>query len=140
MLNKVQIIGRLGQDPEVVSENVTRISVATSESWTDKSSGEKREKTEWHRVTFFGKLAEVSQKYLHKGSLVYVEGSLETSKYEKEGVTKYSTSIKAQVLRMLDGKPAATESGHASESRSGGASSSRTTPTDDDDWNEDVPF
>ena len=102
MLNKVQIIGRLGQDPESVSNGVVRLNVATTETWKDRESGERREKTEWHQVAFFGKLAEVATNYLHKGSLVYIEGSLETRRYEKDGQTHHSTSIKGRELRMLD--------------------------------------
>ena len=102
MLNKAQIIGRLGQDPESVSNGVVRLSVATTENWKDRESGERREKTEWHQVALFGKLAEVATNYLRKGSLVYIEGSLVHRKYEKDGQTHYSTSIKGRELRMLD--------------------------------------
>ena len=102
VLNKVQIIGRLGQEPETVSEGVVRLNVATTEAWKDRESGERREKTEWHQVSLFGKLGDVATKYLHKGSLVYIEGSLEHRKYEKDGATRYATSIKGRELRMLD--------------------------------------
>ncbi len=102
MLNKVQIIGRLGQDPQSVGDNVVRLNVATTETWKDRETQERREKTEWHQVAVFGRLAEVATNYLHKGSLVYIEGSLETRKYEKEGQTHYSTSIKCRELRMLE--------------------------------------
>ena len=105
MLNKVQIIGRLGQEPEKVSEGVVRLNVATTESWKDRESGERREKTEWHQVSLFGKLADVAVNYLHKGSLVYIEGSLEHRKYEKDGQVRYSTSIRGRELRMLDRRP-----------------------------------
>ena len=102
MLNKVQIIGRLGADPESVSKGVVRLNVATTEAWKDRESGERREKTEWHKVALFGKLAEVATNYLRKGSLVYIEGSLQTRQYDKDGVTHYSTSIKCRELRMLE--------------------------------------
>ncbi|MGC8518801.1 MAG: single-stranded DNA-binding protein [Steroidobacteraceae bacterium] len=105
MLNKVQIIGRLGQEPEAVSEGVVRLNVATTETWKDRESGERREKTEWHQVTLFGKLGDIATNYLHKGSLVYIEGSLEHRKYEKDGATRYATSIKGRELRMLDRRP-----------------------------------
>ena len=111
MLNKAQIIGRLGQDPQTVSDGVVRLNVATTETWKDRESGERREKTEWHQVSLFGKLAEVATNYLRKGSLVYIEGSLETRKYEKDGVTHYSTSIKGRDLRMLEKRGEGAEEG-----------------------------
>ena len=126
MLNKVQIIGRLGQDPETVGEGVVRLNVATTETWKDRESGEKREKTEWHRVALFGRLADIATKYLRRGSLVYIEGSLETRKYDKDGVTHYSTGIKGRELRMLDrraeeGAGEGEHSGaHGDGARSGG--------------------
>ncbi|MHB1826583.1 MAG: single-stranded DNA-binding protein [Steroidobacteraceae bacterium] len=111
MLNKAQIIGRLGQDPQTVSEGVVRLNVATTETWKDRESGERREKTEWHQVSLFGKLAEVATNYLRKGSLVYIEGSLETRRYDKDGVTHYSTSIKGRELRMLEKRGDGAEEG-----------------------------
>lgn len=97
-INKATILGRLGDDPKTKQTNdggtFTSISVATSETWTDKQTGEKREMTEWHRIIFFGKLAEVAAKYLTKGSQVYIEGKIKTSKYtDKEGIERYSTDI-----------------------------------------------
>ena len=104
-INKVIIIGRLGQNPDSKQlENgntVTNFSVATSESWTDKTTGEKKEQTEWHRVSTFGKLAEVAAKYLMKGRQVYVEGKLKTRSYEVDGVKKYSTDIVADRVEFL---------------------------------------
>jgi len=110
-LNKVQIIGNLGNDPETrympSGDAVTNISVATTEKWKDKNSGEMKEATEWHRVAFFGKLAEIVGQYLRKGSKVYVEGSLRTRKYQaQDGTDRYSTEIRADNMLMLDGKPA----------------------------------
>lgn len=109
-INKVILIGNLGNDPEVrylpSGAEVTNISLATSESWTDKNSGQKQEKTEWHRVTFFNKLAGVASKYLRKGSKVYIEGSLRTSKYQDQnGQDRYSTDVIAREMQMLDSKP-----------------------------------
>lgn len=109
-LNKAQIIGRLGADPTTHSfENggsVTSISVATSEKWTDKNTGELKELTEWHRITFFGKLAEIASQYLRKGSLVYIEGKLRTRKWtDKDNIERYTTEIQATSLEMLDSKP-----------------------------------
>jgi single-strand DNA-binding protein len=113
-VNKVILIGNLGRDPEVRSLNnggkVVNLSLATSETWRDKNSGERQERTEWHRVVIFNeKLGEVAEKYLKKGSKVYVEGALQTRKWtDKDGVEKYSTEVVLQRFRgeltMLDGK------------------------------------
>ena len=113
-VNKVILVGNLGKDPEVrrmtSGEPVVNLSIATSESWRDKASGERKEKTEWHRVVIFNKnLAEVAEKYLRKGSKVYVEGQLQTRKWtDKDGGEKYSTEVVLQNFRgeltMLDGK------------------------------------
>ena len=112
-VNKVIILGNLGRDPETrympSGDAMTTISIATTDSWKDKSSGEKKESTEWHRVTFFGKLAEIAGQYLKKGSSVYVEGSLRTRKYtDKDGVEKYATDIRADTMQMLGGKSGST--------------------------------
>lgn len=106
-VNKVIIIGNLGADPEVRQFNnggsVTNISVATSEQWTDKQSGEKREATEWHRIALFNRLGEIAAQYLRKGSKVYIEGKLQTRKYQaQDGSDRYSTEIKADQMQMLD--------------------------------------
>jgi single-strand DNA-binding protein len=109
MLNKAQIIGNLGRDPEVrylpSGDAIASISVATTEKWKDKSSGEMKEHTEWHRISFFGKLAEVAGQWLKKGSTVYVEGKIQTREYtDKDGVKKYATEIKGEVMKMIGGK------------------------------------
>ena len=112
-VNKVIIVGNLGQDPEVKfmpsGEAVANISIATSETWKDKQTGEQKEKTEWHRVSMFGKLAEIAGEYLKKGSKVYIEGKLQTRKWQnKEGQDQYTTEVVLQgyngVMQMLDGK------------------------------------
>jgi len=108
-VNKVIILGNLGRDPEMrympSGDAMATVSIATTDSWKDKTSGEKKETTEWHRVVFFGKLAEIAGKYLKKGSSVYVEGSLRTRKYtDKDGIEKYATDIRADELKMLGGK------------------------------------
>lgn len=105
-LNKVEIIGRLGSDPEIRvmpnGESVANLSVATSESWIDKVSGEKREQTEWHRIVLFSKRAEVARQYLHKGSLIYIEGKLKTRKWQdQQGIERYTTEIHGDNLIML---------------------------------------
>ncbi|WP_084349690.1 single-stranded DNA-binding protein [Moraxella oblonga] len=108
-VNKVIIVGRLGNDPEVRQfqngGGVTNISVATSESWTDKNTGEKREQTEWHRVALFNRLGEIAAQYLRKGSLVYIEGSLNTRKWQDaNGQDRYTTEIRANSMTMLDSR------------------------------------
>lgn len=107
-VNKVIIVGNLGSDPEVKQfangGSVTRIAVATSEQWNDKQTGERREQTEWHRISLFNKLGEVAAQYLRKGSQVYIEGSLRTNKYtDQNGVERYATEIRAENMQMLGG-------------------------------------
>jgi single-strand DNA-binding protein len=109
-VNKVILIGNLGKDPEVryfpSGDAVANATIATTESWKDKQSGEQKEATEWHNVVFPGKLGEIAGKYLKKGSKVYVEGSLRTRKWtDKEGKERYTTEIRVQDMQMLDGKP-----------------------------------
>lgn len=110
MLNQAQIIGHLGRDPEVRTtqggDTIANFSVATTERWRDRASGEMREATEWHRITAYQKLAEVCGKFLRKGSKVFVQGKLVTRKWtDREGVERYVTEIRAQDMKMLDGKP-----------------------------------
>lgn len=105
-VNKVIIVGNLGRDPETRympnGEAVTNIAVATTESWKDKNSGEKKELTEWHRITFYRKLAEIAAQYLKKGSQIYIEGRLQTRKWtDKENVERYTTEIIADSMQML---------------------------------------
>jgi len=119
-VNKVILVGTLGKDPEVrysqSGSALASVSIATNESWKDKN-GEKQERTEWHRVKFFGRLAEIAGEYLKKGGMVYIEGSLRTEKYtDKQGVEKYSTDIIANEMQMLGGMPGGAERGE----RSGG--------------------
>ena len=111
-VNKAILIGNLGQDPEVrvmqSGDSVATLSVATSETWKDKATGEPREKTEWHRVVMFGRMAEVAREYLHKGSKVYVEGQLRTRKWQaQDGSDRYTTEVtigKGGTLQMLDSR------------------------------------
>jgi single-strand DNA-binding protein len=152
-VNKVILIGNLGKDPETrylpSGEALTSFSIATSETWKDKTSGEKKEATEWHRISAFGKLAEICGEYLRKGSQVYIEGSLRTRKWQdKEGQDRYTTEVRADQMRMLgsrgggDGgggsamrEPAAAPSGvggsKAPAKKSGGSF---------DDMDDDIPF
>ena len=117
-VNKAIILGNLGNDPEIkysaAGKAVANITVATSESWKDKNSGEKVEKTEWHRISAFGRLAEIMGEYLKKGSKVYIEGRIETSKYQKDGQDHYSTSIIASTMQMLDSRGANNPAEHHS--------------------------
>ncbi|NBS59630.1 MAG: single-stranded DNA-binding protein, partial [Betaproteobacteria bacterium] len=109
MINKAIIVGNLGADPEVrylpSGEAVANIRVATTEKWKDKASGEMKEATEWHRISFFGRTAEVVGEYLKKGSQVYVEGSIRTRKWQdKDGQDRYSTEIRGDLMKMLGGR------------------------------------
>ncbi|CAM3696268.1 single-stranded DNA-binding protein [Rheinheimera salexigens] len=108
-INKVILIGNLGQDPEVrympQGGAVANLTVATSESWNDKATNEKKEQTEWHRVVIYNRLAEIAGEYLRKGSKIYIEGKLKTRKWQdKEGVERYTTEVVANELQMLDGR------------------------------------
>ena len=108
-INKVILVGNLGADPETRfsagGSAVTKIRIATSESWKDKQTGDQQERTEWHRVVFFGRLAEIAGEYLRKGSQVYVEGALRTSKYQgQDGQDRYSTEVVANEMQMLGGR------------------------------------
>ena len=110
-VNKVIVVGNLGNDPESrelpSGGSVTNISVATSESWKDKQTGEKQERTEWHRIVFFNRLADISAEYLRKGSKVYIEGSLRTRKWQdNSGQDRYTTEIVASEMQMLDSRNA----------------------------------
>ena len=122
-VNKVIIIGRLGADPEMKAvgqgSTVTRLSVATSESWTDKN-GQKQERTEWHRITVWGKLAEICGKYLQKGRQVYVEGKLQTRSWEDNGQKKYATDIVANTVQFLGSAGAETAATGQSQNQSQG--------------------
>ena len=167
-LNKVMLIGNLGADPEIRygtggGSQITNIRLATAESWRDKETGDQQERTEWHRVVFFGRLAEVAGEYLKKGSQVYVEGRIQTRKWnDKEGVARCSTEIIASEMQMLGGRaggggggieaPAAGRSGGPSggydappAARSGGGGGgarggAREQPSAPPDFDDDIPF
>ena len=129
-VNKAILVGHLGKDPETryapSGDAVCNITLATSEAWRDKASGEKREATEWHRVAFFGKLAEIADQYLRKGSQVYIEGSIHTRKWQdKDGQDRYTTEIRADQMKMLGGRP----EGGESQSRGAGSRSSAPPPS-----------
>ncbi len=116
-VNKVILVGTCGQDPEVrylpSGNAVTNLSLATSEQWTDKQTGQKVEKTEWHRVALFGKVAEIAGEYLRKGSQVYIEGKLQTREWEKDGIKRYTTEIIVDMqgtMQLLGGRPSGDDS------------------------------
>lgn len=109
-VNKVILVGNLGSDPEIrrtqSGDAVAQFSIATSESWKDKNTGEKQERTEWHRIVLWRKLAEIAEKYLHKGSKIYLEGKLQTRKWQDQnGQDRYTTEVIGDSFQMLDGKP-----------------------------------
>lgn len=135
-LNQCSFIGRLGQDVEMRytkdGKAVASLSIACSESWKDKNTGEKVEKTEWINISAFGKLAEIMEKYLTKGSQVYISGKMKTDKYEKDGITKYSTKIVAREMVMLGGKD--------SQEANKAAMNESEKPQVDPDFDDDLPF
>ena len=153
-VNKVIIVGNLGRDPETRyapnGDAICNITVATTDSWKDKQTGEKKEQTEWHRVSFYGRLAEIAGQYLRKGSAVYVEGSLRTRKWQdKEGQERYTTEIRADQMQMLGSRggmgmgdaadmeapPPASRQGASARSSAPARSGSKF-----DDLEDDIPF
>ena len=153
-VNKVILVGNLGADPETRFTNnssaITTISIATSRAWKDKNTGQQQEQTEWHRVVFFNRLAEIAGEYLKKGSKVYVEGSLRTNKWQdKDGVDRYTTEIIANELQMLDSRGGSgagdfsqSSSSGANAPKSGSSSSPQVTQVDNnfDGFDDDIPF
>ena len=145
-INKVILVGNLGRDPETrympSGGAVTNVSVATSKSWRDRDSGEQKERTEWHRVVFFNRLAEIANEYLKRGSKVYVEGELRTREWEREGQKHYTTEIVANEMQMLDSRG----EGGMGAMGGGGSAPSRSQQSDDfgpppsDDFDDDIPF
>jgi len=142
-INKVILIGRLGQDPEVRympnGNAVANVTIATSESWKDKNTGEKQERTEWHKVTAFRKLAEIMGEYLKKGSQVYIEGRLQTDKYDKDGQTHYATKIIADKMQMLDSKIQQSQQ-EAKPQINGSMQSEQSSGIAGNDFDDDIPF
>ena len=144
MLNRAQIIGYLGRDPEIRytpdSTQVTTLSIATSEKWTDKT-GERKERTEWHRAIAWGKLAEICGQFLKKGGLVYIEGKLETQKWtDKEGIERYTTQIRMDQMRILSGRPEGSSRPPAPDPTSASAPPEKATARKIDDLEDDIPF
>jgi single-strand DNA-binding protein len=147
-VNKAIIIGNLGNDPDMrytaSGAAVANISIATAESWRDKESGEQQERTEWHRVVAFGRLAEIIGEYLRKGSQVYIEGRIQTRKWQdKEGQDRYTTEIVANELQMLGGKGGGSanyESAPQSQQNSPAPQQAAPAPAPADDFDDDIPF
>jgi single-strand DNA-binding protein len=144
-VNKVIVVGNLGRDPEMRTfpsgDQIASVTIATTDKWKDKQSGEQKEATEWHRVVFNGRLAEIVGQYLRKGSQVYVEGSLRTRKYkDKDGIEKYATEIRADQMQMLGNKPdGAPAQRHAAPAK---APADTPSPRSSgfDDMDDDIPF
>ena len=143
-INKVILVGNLGADPETrympSGSAVTNMSVATSESWKDKQSGEQQERTEWHRVAMFGRLAEIAAEYLRKGSQVYLEGSLRTRKWQdKNGNDRWTTEIVANEMQMLGGRSDVSAPARSPAS-AGGAGAAAVAEAPPEEFNDDIPF
>ena len=163
-VNKVILVGNVGGDPEVrympSGGAVTNLTLATSESWKDKQSGQPQERTEWHRVVFFNRLAEIAGEYVRKGSKLYVEGSLRTRQWEQDGVKRYTTEIVASEMQMLDSRQGGAQQGGGFQQQAapqqnyqqapGGAApqQAQSTPQQpaqqpggfDSDFDDDIPF
>jgi len=161
-VNKVILVGNLGNDPETrytqAGAAITNVSVATSETWKDKQTGQPQERTEWHRVVFFNRLAEIAGEYLRKGSKVYVEGALRTRKWQdKEGQDRYSTEIVGNEMQMLDSRGGGQGGGNAApedygqsaprsapaaapRAPAGGAPAAASPPGDFGNFDDDIPF
>lgn len=158
-INKVILVGTCGQDPEVRytpnGNAVTNLSLATSEAWTDKQTGQKVEKTEWHRVVLFGKVAEIAGEYLRKGSQCYIEGKLKTHEWEKDGIKRYSTEVHVDIngtMQLLGGRPDNQSGGQQQrqpqqqrqqprqQQRQAPQQSQQSAPPDYENFDDDIPF
>lgn len=152
-VNKAILIGNLGADPEVRytpgGAAVTNVNIATSEQWKDKQTGERQEKTEWHRVVFFGRLAEIAGEYLKKGSKIYVEGRIQTRKWQgQDGQDRYTTEIVGNEMQMLDSRGGGGGGDFASGGFGGGSRPQQQQPQQQpqqpaetsDDFDDDIPF
>ena len=152
-VNKVILVGTCGQDPDVrylpKGNAVTNLSLATSEHWTDKRSGEKVERTEWHRVSLFGKVAEIAGEYLRKGAQCYIEGKLQTREWEKDGIKRYTTEIIVDIngtMQLLGSRPQGQQPGQAPDRQPQQSRPARqqqnqqAAPPDHDSFDDDIPF
>ena len=148
-VNKVILVGNLGNDPEVRympnGNAVANVSLATSDSWKDKNTGEQQERTEWHRVVFFNRLAEIVEQYVKKGSKLYVEGRLQTRSWEQDGVKRYTTEIVANEMQMLDsrggmGQEFGGQQPAASAPQPNQQQAAPAAPQNFDNFDDDIPF
>jgi len=148
-VNKVILVGNLGNDPEVRympnGNAVANVSLATSETWKDKSTGEQQEKTEWHRVVFFNRLAEIVEQYVKKGTKLYVEGRLQTRSWEQDGVKRYSTEVVANEMQMLDSRGGVSQDFGGSQTAAAPAAQptqqqAAAPPQNFDNFDDDIPF
>ena len=151
-VNKVILVGNVGNDPEVRympnGNAVANISIATSDSWKDRNTGEQQERTEWHRVVFFNRLAEIVEQYVKKGTKLYLEGRLQTRSYEQDGVKKYSTEIVANEMQMLDSRGATGSTQEfgdqsnppASPPQDSAQNSEQQASANFDNFDDDIPF
>ncbi len=144
-VNKAIILGSLGQDPDIRytagGAAVANISIATNEQWKDKESGEMQERTEWHRVVFFGRLAEIVGEYLRKGSQVYIEGRIQTRKWQdKEGKDRYTTEIVANEMQMLGSKSGGTTASFDQSPQPQQSAPVASGASSNDDFDDDIPF
>ena len=143
-INKVILVGTLGRDPEVKylpsGDAMANVSIATSESWKDKNTGEKKENTEWHKVVFFKRLAEIAGEYLRKGQQVYIEGSLKTRSWEKDGVKHYATEIVASEMQMLGGRQDGERTEQTAAPKPAPPPKPAPAPQSFEDFEDDCPF
>lgn len=151
-VNKVILVGNVGNDPEVRympnGNAVANISIATSDSWKDRNTGEQQERTEWHRVVFFNRLAEIVEQYVKKGTKLYLEGRLQTRSYEQDGIKKYSTEIVANEMQMLDSRGATGSNQEfgdqsnppASPPQDSAQNSEQQASANFDNFDDDIPF
>lgn len=153
-INKVILIGNVGGDPEVRympnGNAVTNLTLATSDSWKDKQSGQMQERTEWHRVSFFGKIAEIAGQYLSKGSKIYIEGRLQTREWEKDGMKRYTTEVVVDMvgtMQILDSRSENSQSAHSENTKQASrpkpalaTQNSLKTEPNHDSFDDDIPF
>ena len=146
-INKVILVGNLGKDPDMRytagGDAVANLSIATSESWNDNQTGEKKEKTEWHRVVFFGRSAEIIDQYVKKGQELYIEGSLSTSKYEKDGIERYTTNIIGSSFNFISGSGSTANSSNSQQFNDDINQDTNNNASDKvakDEFDDDIPF
>ena len=146
-VNKVILVGNVGNEPECRTmpngNSVANISVATSESWKDKNTSEQQERTEWHRVVFFNRLAEIVEQYVKKGSKLYIEGRLQTRSWEQDGIKRYTTEIVANEMQMLDSRGSTNQEGFGDQATATATATQtpqQAAPANFDNFDDDIPF